>query len=95
MERHTDTPLPSDALGQDVGITRRQLERLFSSILNDTPTRFYMQLRLDRARELLQQTDMTITAICVACGFESPSHFSRSYRARFGASPRNDRQTQS
>ncbi len=94
MERHTETPLSSDALAQDVGITRRQLERLFSSILNDTPTRFYMQLRLDRARELLQQTDMTITAICVACGFESPSHFSRSYRARFGASPRNDRQTQ-
>lgn len=91
MERHTETPLSSEALARDVGITRRQLERLFSAMLGDTPTRFYMNLRLDRARELLQQTDMTITAICVACGFESPSHFSRSYRMRFGASPRNDR----
>ena len=61
--------------------------------LKDTPTHFYQQLRLGRARELLQQTDMSITSICVACGFESPSHFSRTYRARFGASPRSDRQT--
>jgi len=74
-----------------VSITRRQLERLFSATLNDTPTRFYQNLRLDRARELLQQTDMSITSVCVACGFESPSHFSRAYRARFGTSPRNDR----
>lgn len=91
MQRHMETPLGPDALAGEVAVTRRQLERLFSATLNDTPTRFYLNLRLDRARELLQQTDMTITAVCVACGFESPSHFSRTYRARFGASPRGDR----
>ena len=91
MEQHMEEPLAPAELAQEIGVTRRQLERLFCSALKDTPTHFYLQLRLNRARELLQQTDMTITSVCVACGFESPSHFSRTYRARFGASPRRDR----
>ncbi|CAM2170209.1 HTH-type transcriptional regulator CdhR [Paraburkholderia sacchari] len=91
MEQNMEEPLAPADLAQSIGVTRRQLERLFCSLLKDTPTHFYLQLRLDRARELLRQTDMSITAICVACGFESPSHFSRTYRARFGASPRRDR----
>ncbi|AUT71863.1 GlxA family transcriptional regulator [Paraburkholderia hospita] len=91
MEQNMEEPLAPADLAQEIGVTRRQLERLFCSSLKDTPTHFYLQLRLDRARELLRQTDMSITAICVACGFESPSHFSRTYRARFGASPRSDR----
>ncbi|MEW9585452.1 GlxA family transcriptional regulator [Paraburkholderia sp. DGU8] len=95
MERHMEEPLAPDQLALEIGVTRRQLERLFCASLKDTPTHFYLQLRLTRARELLQQTDMSITAICVACGFESPSHFSRTYRARFGASPRSDRQASS
>ena len=73
-----------------MSITRRQLERLFSATLNDTPTHFYLNLRLDRARELLQQTDMSITSVCVACGFESPSHFAHVSHA-IRAGPRNDR----
>lgn len=91
MEAHMEDPLTSDELAQEIGVTRRQLERLFCSSLKDTPTHFYQQLRLARARELVRQTDMTITAICVACGFESPSHFSRTYRERFGTSPNRDR----
>ncbi|MGV2290292.1 GlxA family transcriptional regulator [Trinickia sp. YCB016] len=91
MEQHMEEPLAPDELAREIGVTRRQLERLFCSALKDTPTHFYLRLRLNRARELLQQTDMSITSICVACGFESPSHFSRTYRARFGASPRSDR----
>ncbi|WP_153140305.1 GlxA family transcriptional regulator [Paraburkholderia agricolaris] len=92
MEQHMEEPLTPDQLADEISVTRRQLERLFCASLKDTPTHFYLQLRLTRARELLQQTDMSITSICVACGFESPSHFSRTYRARFGVSPRNDRQ---
>jgi AraC family transcriptional regulator, carnitine catabolism transcriptional activator len=91
MEQQMEEPLSPDALAESIGVTRRQLERLFCSLLKDTPTHFYLGLRLTRARELLQQTDMSILAVCVACGFESPSHFSRTYRARFGTSPRQDR----
>ncbi len=91
MEQHMEEPLSPDALAEEIGVTRRQLERLFCSAMKDTPTHFYLGLRLARARELLQQTDMSITTVCVACGFESPSHFSRTYRTRFGSSPRQDR----
>ncbi|AOK31539.1 AraC family transcriptional regulator [Burkholderia singularis] len=91
MERHIDSPLTSAMLAREVGVTRRQLERLFNSTLNDTPARFYQRLRLERAREFIQQTDMTVAAVCAACGFESPSHFSRTYRAQFGLSPTDDR----
>jgi AraC family carnitine catabolism transcriptional activator len=91
MEQHMEEPLSPDELADSIGVTRRQLERLFCSAMKDTPTHFYLGLRLTRARELLQQTDMSIMAVCVACGFESPSHFSRTYRVRFGTSPRHDR----
>lgn len=84
-----EEPLPPDKLANAIGVTRRHLERLFCRNLKDTPTHFYLKLRL--ARELLRQTDMSITSICMACGFESPSHFSRSYRARYGTTPRGDR----
>ncbi|SAK89299.1 transcriptional regulator [Caballeronia temeraria] len=91
MEQHMEEPLSPDALAESIGVTRRQLERLFCASMKDTPTHFYLGLRLVRARELLHQTDMSILAVCVACGFESPSHFSRTYRARFHTSPRQDR----
>lgn len=92
METHLSDLLPIETLAANVGITRRQLERLFREHLDDSPSNFYLRLRLDRARRLLQQTDMSIMEVCTACGFESASHFSRTYRARFGASPRRDRE---
>ena len=70
---------------------RRQMERLFATHLRETPARFYVGVRLDRARELLRQTGMGILAVGVACGFASPSSFSRTYRVRFGQSPKDER----
>lgn len=91
MEQHTEEPLSAEELAAAIGVTRRQLERLFCTHLKDTPSHFYLGLRLDRARQLLQQTEMSIMAVSVACGFESPSYFSRAYRARFAISPKHDR----
>ena len=91
MQEHIEDPLPADDLAAMISVTRRQLERLFSTHLHDTPARFYVGVRLDRARELLRQTDMGILAVGVACGFSSSSHFSRAYRGRFGRSPKEDR----
>ncbi|MEO8856966.1 MAG: GlxA family transcriptional regulator [Burkholderiaceae bacterium] len=91
MQEHIEDPLSADDLADMIQVTRRQLERLFANHLRDTPLHFYAGLRLERARELLQQTDMGIMAIGVACGFASSSHFSRAYRARFGLSPKDDR----
>ena len=91
MQEHIEDPLESDDLARMIDVTRRQLERLFATHLSDTPNHFYARLRLERARTLLQQSDMGITAIGFASGFHSPSHFSRSYRALFGCSPKEDR----
>lgn len=91
MEQHLEDPLSPQDLAMVIGVTRRQLERLFRAHLRDTPSHFYLSLRLDRARQLLQQTGMSIMDVCVACGFGSASHFSRAYRARFGTSPKDDR----
>ena len=91
MESRIEDPHDVDGLADEVGVTRRQLERLFRAHLNDTPSNFYMKLRLAHARRLLQQTDMSITQISVACGFAAAAHFSRAYAGRFGRSPKRDR----
>jgi len=91
MEANIENPLEVEDLADGVGVTRRQLERLFRTHLNDTPSNFYMKLRLAHARRLLQQTDMSITQISVACGFAAAAHFSRAYSSRFGRSPKRDR----
>ena len=91
MERHTEPPLDTLELAERIQVTRRQLERLFRLYLNDTPSNFYLGLRLDKARQLLRQTEMSVLQVSLACGFESQSYFSRSYRARFACCPREDR----
>lgn len=91
MERHTEPPLTTLELAERIQVTRRQLERLFRVHLDDTPSNFYLGLRLDKARQLLRQTDLSVLQVSLACGFESPSYFSRSYHARFAASPSQDR----
>ncbi|PAA23893.1 MULTISPECIES: GlxA family transcriptional regulator [Pseudomonas] len=91
MEQHSEPPLSTAQLALGINVTRRQLERLFRLHLNDTPRNFYLGLRLEKARQLLRQTDMSVLDISIACGFESPSYFTRSYRARFTCAPRQDR----
>ncbi len=91
MERNTETPLNTLELAESVQVSRRQLERLFRLYLKDTPSGFYLRLRLDKARQLLRQTEMSVLDVSIACGFDSPSYFTRSYRARFQRCPREDR----
>ena len=91
MEQHSEPPLSTSQLALSISVTRRQLERLFRLHLNDTPRNFYLGLRLEKARQLLRQTDMSVLDVSLACGFESPSYFTRSYRARFACAPRQDR----
>jgi AraC family carnitine catabolism transcriptional activator len=91
MEQHTEPPLSTLELAERIQVTRRQLERLFRLHLNDTPSNFYLGLRLQKARQLLRQSDMSVLEVSIACGFESPSYFTRSYRARFSQCPREDR----
>lgn len=91
MEANTEEPMTLDELAKCVDLSRRQLERLFKKYLNCAPTRYYLEIRLRRARELLLQTDMSILEVTTACGFQSPPHFSKSYRSLFGHPPSAER----
>ncbi len=91
MEANIEEPISLDELSSYVGISRRQLERLFQKHLNCVPTRYYLNLRLNRARLLLLQTSKSIVDIALACGFISAPHFSKCYRDLFGIPPRDER----
>lgn len=91
MEANIEEPLSLDEIAQLVGVSRRQIERLFKRYVGQVPTRYYLDMRLRRARELLLQTAMSIMEIAVACGFQSPPHFSKCYRNLFGHSPSAER----
>lgn len=91
MEANIEEPMSLDELSKHIGLSRRQLERLFKTYLNCVPTRYYLQLRLERARQLLLQTTMPVVDVALACGFISAPHFSKCYRLIFGRPPREDR----
>lgn len=91
MEANIEEPLSMDEISKLVGVSRRQMERLFQRYLGQVPTKYYLELRLQRARELLNQTSLSVTEIAVICGFLSPPHFSKCYRSVFGLSPSSER----
>lgn len=91
MESHLDDPLAPQDLAATAGLSLRQLERLFKEHLGHTASRFYLGLRLQRARALLQQTSLPMVEVAAACGFVSVSHFGRCYRERFGHTPGAER----
>jgi transcriptional regulator GlxA family with amidase domain len=94
MEQAIEDPISPADLAEDVGMSTRQLERLFRRYLNRSPKRYYMELRLSKARNLLMQTDMSVINVALACGFASPSHFSKCYRAHYSTTPYRERGTQ-
>ncbi len=91
MEKRLENPASCAQLAREAGLSARQLERLFQKYIGDSPTRYYLQLRLDRARFLLMQTSMPILSVGLACGFVSASHFSKCYSEHFRKTPSEER----
>jgi AraC family transcriptional regulator, glycine betaine-responsive activator len=91
MEENLEDPLSPSLLAKQAGLSTRQLERLFRRYLDRSPKRYYLELRLKKARSLLLQTDMSVINVALACGFSSPSHFSKCYRAYYGRTPYRER----
>lgn len=91
MEANLAEPLDQDTLATFVGLSRRQLERLFRKHLGRAPAHYYLELRLEKSRNLLYQSELPVVDIALACGFVSASHFSKCYRQMFGKSPREER----
>ncbi|MFN4153232.1 MAG: GlxA family transcriptional regulator [Paracoccaceae bacterium] len=94
MEGNIEDPLSPADLAEQVDMSTRQLERLFRRYLNRSPKRYYMELRLGKARNLLMQTDMSVINVALACGFASPSHFSKCYRSHYNTTPYRERGSQ-
>lgn len=91
MEKNVTDPIPLTLVAARGGISRRQMERYFRDTFNCSPGKYYMRLRIERARSLLRQTKMPVVEIAVACGFVSASHFSKIYRSFEGISPHESR----
>jgi len=91
MEANLGEPLPTEEVARLVGLSRRQLERLFKQHLDSLPSRYYLELRLKRAQRLLQQSSQSILQIGLSSGFASGPHFSNAYKSHFGRTPRDER----
>lgn len=93
MEANVEQPLSPQELASLVGVSKRQLERLFRRYLHTTPARYYLSIRLESARVMLEKTTMKIIDVALACGFKSAGHFSSRYVSSFGKTPRETRNT--
>ena len=91
IEANLEETLSVAEISKQVGVSARQIERLFSAFFGCTPSQYYRRLRLRRARHLLTSSNLSVTEIGVACGFSSMSHFSKCYRDLYGVSPRRER----
>jgi len=91
MESNIEEPLTLDEVANYVGISRRQLERLFNRYLHCAPSRYYLELRLSRARLLLLQTSIAVIDVAISCGFSTAPHFSKCYSDLYGKPPSAER----
>jgi transcriptional regulator GlxA family with amidase domain len=91
MEANLSEPLSLVEIADHVGLSRRQIERLFRQEMGRSPARYYLEIRLDRARHLLIQSSMPVVEVAIACGFVSASHFSKCYREIYAKSPQQER----
>ncbi len=91
MEANLSEPLSLPEIADFAGLSRRQIERLFRQHLGRSPARYYLEIRLDRARHLLVQSSLPIVEVAIACGFVSASHFSKCYRELYARSPQQER----
>jgi AraC family carnitine catabolism transcriptional activator len=91
MNEHIEEPLDAAQIANAVGLSARQLRRQFQQSMGIAPMRGYLMIRLSKAHNLLQQTDLSVTEIAVSAGFRSLEHFSRAYRGVFGCAPSTDR----
>lgn len=87
MEANIDVPLTLENIATQSSISSRQLARLFKRYIGITPQQHYLTLRLEKAISLLQQTDLTITQIAIATGFENLAHFSLAFKKHTSSSP--------
>jgi transcriptional regulator GlxA family with amidase domain len=91
MHGNIEEPLSLDEISQAAGVSLRQVERLFGTYLSTSPGRYYRNLRLEVARQMVEQTDLTLFEIAAATGFGAANSLSKVFKAQFGKKPREFR----
>ena len=91
MRRDLDRPLGVSDLARRVNLSRSRFTHLFRAHVGCSPARYLREARLDRARQLLEQTSLSIKQVMAQVGVNDPSHFARDFFRRYGASPREFR----
>jgi len=91
MEANLEDPCTIPEICSRIGVSQRHLNRQFSHYIRKSPALYYRDIRLDRARGLVTQTELPMAHVAQACGFNSQIHFSRAYSDRFGLPPSRDR----
>lgn len=91
MRKHIDEPLSCNEIARRVRLSLRQMQRRFRDVLQCSVLERYRLIRMTKAHQLLQQTDLSVTEVAFACGFSSPEYFCRLYRKMFDCSPSQDR----
>ena len=91
MSENIEEPMATGEVADEVGISTRQLERLFRRHMQCSPSEYYLALRLQKARNLLLQSERSVTEVAMATGFRSTTHFAKVYRKNFGVSPNAQR----
>jgi transcriptional regulator GlxA family with amidase domain len=87
METNIEFPQSTAEIAQSINLSARQLERLFARHLGKSPQAYYRDLRLHRARTLIEGSSLSLTEIALSCGFEGSAHFSRLFKQRYGMTP--------
>ncbi|XXK30656.1 GlxA family transcriptional regulator [Rhodobacteraceae bacterium nBUS_24] len=91
MIEHIEQPISIHEISTALSISTRQLERIFARYGFGSPCKYFKTLRLERARQLLEQSNLSVSEVALACGFECQTHFSKNYKKRYGVSPRGFR----
>ncbi len=87
MQDNIEEPMELEYMSEQVGISRRQLERLFKKYVKMTPHQFYNDLRVSRAHALLSETNMSVTEIAMACGYSGVGQLNKNFKQRYASSP--------
>jgi transcriptional regulator GlxA family with amidase domain len=94
MERNLESPLSAEFIARHVGVSVRQLERLFKTELGCSPSAFALRIRLAHAHQRLLHSQEPVADIALQSGFVNRSHFARSFRLEFGLTPSDLRAAQ-
>ena len=91
MFANIEVPLSNAEIAKAINTSVRNLERMFKRHLKASPAKYYLSLRLEKARELLIHTNVSTLEIALQCGFSSSSYFARCYQREFGRRPSDAR----